>query len=805
MNSIAQDLRYSARMLARRPGFAAGILITLALTIGANSAIFSVINGVLLEPLHFKNPERLVVVGGVNRAEGAGGQLLAAAPDFIDWKKHIRAFDSVAATYYRKDNLTGDADPEVVKTATVSATFFPLLDVAPYRGRLFFPEEDRPESDLQLAVLSYGFWQRHFGGDPAIVGKGLRLSDRPHTVIGILPPDFDYPLIEADVWVPMAVSEDEFRWQQYLTVIARLKPGVKLEEAQTEATTLGRILEQQYPSTNTNRGILLIPLQQYVVRDIKRALLVLFGAAGLVLAIACVNLSNLLLAYSSERERDMAIRMTLGASRGRIVRQVITEGTLISCVGGGLGLLIALWSQPIVARLGPVRVPIQATQQMNIKVAFFTLVVSVVVGILFSLAPALQLTKGELSQSLKEGVREAQSGFVRHRLRSLLVISELALALMLLIGGALMIKSLYRLLKVDPGFDAENLLTMRITASSLDNRLPESRARLFEHAVAELKSLPGVVSAGATSALPLSGDNNDIHFTVEGRPLASSQEKYAADYRAVSPEYFATMGIKVLRGRAFSAQDAKTDSAPHVAIINETLAKRFWPGEDPIGKRIKTSYDIVPEEVVGIVQDVRHSALGVKGKPELYVPIEQSPPVSVSFVIRTSGDPNGIAASVRARLLSASRGLPVEAVATMEQLIYRSTSEPRLQTFLLGCFAALSLMLAAVGVYGVMSNMVRQRTHEIGVRMALGAEGGDIIRLILTQSGALILIGSVIGLAGGIAFSRLIDSLLYGVKSTDPGIYATMVALLAAVALTASYIPARRATRVSPLEALRYE
>jgi putative ABC transport system permease protein len=810
MKTLSQDLRYGIRMLAQKPGFTVAAVLALALGIGANSAIFSVVNAVLLRSLPYKEPNHLIMVQSTKRQDSRRSGS-ASYLDFVDWKNQNQVFDDMAAFRDKGYTVTGADEPERIDGARVSAGFFPLLGVEAHLGRGFLPEDDKPKGE-RVVVISHGLWQRRFGGDPNIIGQSLTLDGNSHTVVGVLPAGFNFPInIEkADVWSPLALDGQitEQRGAHYLKVIARLKPGVSLGAARAEMETIASRLEQQYPEENTDRVVALYSLYDQLVGSIRPALLVLLAAVGFVLLIACSNVANLLLARAAARQKEIAIRMALGASRGRIVRQLITESLILAAVGGGAGLLLALWGVESLIALSPANLPRLSGVGVDGWVLGFTFLVSIMTGIIFGLAPALKASKPDLNTALKEGGRGSTEGFSGRRLRNLLVITEMALALMLLISAGLLIRSFVRLQQVNAGFDAKNVLTMQV-------ELPESRYKqgvqisaFFEQTLERIKALPGVESAGGVSVLPLSGNNMRTSFVVENRPAPTPGQEPLAQLRAVTPGYFRTLRIPLLRGEEFTENYKK--GSPGRIIINETMARRFWPDEDPIGQRISIgmgSDDDEPTswEIVGVIGDVRHAALDVEPAPEMFVPHSQQSWPFLTLVVRSSSDPMALAEHVRGQILAVDKDQPVANIRSMESMVSASIAQPRFYLLLLAIFAALALILAAVGIYGVLSYSVTQRKHEIGIRMALGAKPVDVIRLVVGQGMVLALIGVAIGLIGAFVFTRLMSSMLYGVSATDPVSFAALALLLSAVALLASYIPARRATKVDPMVALRYE
>jgi predicted permease len=812
LDTLWQDVRFGSRMLVRSRAVTIVAVLALALGIGANTAIFSVVNSVLLKPLPYKSSERLVMVWEDATKYGFAHNTPAPA-NFIDWREQGEAFEDMAALIDQSFNLTDVGEPERIEGQRVSASLFPLLGVEPVLGRAFLPEEDRPEGN-RVVILSHGLWRRRFGLDENIIGKTLNLNAELFTVVGVMPPAFQFPDPEDELWVPVAFSPDEAsnRGSHYLRVVARLKPDVTLGQAQAEMDTIAARLEQQYPQSNTSVGAVVVSLQEELVGDIRPALLVLLGAVGFVLLIACANVANLLLARAAARQKETAIRTALGAGRLRLMRQFLTESILLAGLGGAVGLMLAVWGIDLIVRFIPGNIWQAKSVSFNMSVLGFTLLVSLVTGVVFGLAPALQASRTNLNESLKEGGRDSATGARGSRVRKLLVVSEIALALVLLIGAGLMINSFTRLRNVDAGFQPDNLLTMRIILTPSKYPDQTRRAAFFTELLSRVKALPGVQDAGAISWLPLTFKGGSNGFTIEGRPEPPRDQLPISIVRVISPDYFRTMSIPLLKGRAFTEQD--TQDSPGVVIINEAMAKHFWPGEEAIEKRIKMggfNSEAPWLSVVGIAKNVRQYELNTESKPEMYFPyIQANVSGSAAFgmrdlVVRTSTDPLGLAAAARSEVWAVDKDQPVSNIRTMEQIMSTSVSRQRFNMLLLGIFAAVALILAAVGIYGVMSYSVAQRTHELGIRMALGAQSRDVLGLVIGQGMKLTLIGIATGLAAAFALTRLMSSLLYGVSATDPLTFAAISVILTGVALAASFVPARRAIKVDPIVALRYE
>jgi predicted permease len=812
MNNLWQDLRYGVRMLIKKPGFTLIAVITLALGIGANTAIFSVVNAVLLRPLQYSDPDRLVQVWQ-NFPQSGANQVTVSAPEFLDYKDQNRVFERMAAFRPQGYILTGGSEPERIFGARVSADLFPLLGVAPALGRPFLPEEDQIGAPRAI-ILSHGLWQRRFGSDNTLIGKSLMLDGESFTVVGVMPPGFQFPpqTLRNELWtnVPFDANDLNRRGWRPLGVIARLKSGVSMDRANAEL----KAIAGRFPASGIVLSAYALSLQEQVVGRVRRALLVMLGAVSFVLLIACANVANLLLSQAAARQREMAIRAAVGAGRPRLIRQLFVEGLPLALLGGGLGLLLAAWIVQLLVSVNPGNLPRANEIGVDLRTLGFTLSVSLLTGAVFSLAPAWQFSKLDLNASLKDGGRGASVSFSRFSMRSLLLISEVALSLTLLIGAGLMINSFARLLRVDPGFDPRGVLTMQIPLPQSKYSEIQQRAFVFEQALERIRRLPGVQSAGMTSALPLTV-NPDFGFTIEGRTPSEPGDTPQTRWRAISPDYLRTMGIPLRRGRHFSEQDH--EKAAGVAIINETMARRFWPDGDPLGKRIKLGGPQRPYpwmEIVGIVGDVKHDGLDALVTPELYMPYVQTPfsqmPAGLRFpamslVARSSSDHDSLAAAMRAEIKALDKDQPITNIRTLDQLLANSISQHRFYLLLLAFFAAIALALAAIGLYGVVSYTVKQRTQEIGVRMAFGAQAGDVLRLIIKFGMKLTLIGALIGLAGALALTRLMKTLLFDVSATDPLTFASITVLLALVALLACFIPARRATKVDPLVALRNE
>jgi putative ABC transport system permease protein len=805
MENLLQDLRYSIRLLTKHPGFTAVMTLTLALGIGANSAMFSVINAVLLRPLPYKDAERIVTLWESNAQPGLD-RTEVSPPNFVDWSTQSRSFEQMAAFRYWGFVFTGTGEPERLRGARVSASLFPLLGVQASQGRIFLPEEDRFGNN-RVVLLSHGLWQRRFGALFNVVGQTLILNGESYTVIGVLPTSFRLP--EADLWVPLALEPYTMtqRGSRSLTVLARLKPTITLTQAQVEMNTIARRLQQHHPEANTGWGISLTPLHEQMVSQVRPALLVLLGAVGVVLLIACANMANLLLARLMARQQEIALRTALGASQVRLIRQLLTESVLLALLSGAAGLLVAQEGIDLLVVLSPT--PILRAGEIGIDrdVFMFTLLMSLLTGVAVGVVPALHASKPDLNALLKEGRSSITTGVSRARFRNLVVVFEVAMALILLIGAGLLLRSFIRLQAVELGFNPERVLTM--TISLPETRYPEGHQKMvfYQQLLDRVHALPGAMSAGLVGHLPLAGSALRSDFILENRPLLSSGEVPSADYINISPEYFRVLGIPLLKGRLFTDRDSM--GASQVVVINEALARRFWSNEDPIGHRLRLGAtlgaDQRPREIVGIVGNIRSTTLESEPSPTIYVPYFQNPWPTMSLVVQTASDPIGLAAVIRSQVLALDSEQPVYNVRTLEQVLARSLAPRRFQMFLLVVFALVALTLAAIGVYGVMSYVVTLRTHEIGVRMALGAQQRDVLKLVVGQGMGWVVFGVIIGCAAAFGVARLLTTMLFGVTPTDPVTFVGVSVFLLIVAFLASYLPARRAMHVDPLVALRYE
>jgi predicted permease len=807
LGTVWRDVRFGVRTLIKSPAFTVVAVLSLALGIGANTAIFGVVNSILLRPLPYPEPERLMAVWHTPPQESfPGADRFSVSPgNYLDWKEQSRAFEQMAIYQYAGLSLSAGADPVPVTGAAVSSDFFSVLRTRVDRGRTFFPEEEQPGRE-QVVILGHGLWQRAFGADPNLIGRTVNLNSRSYSVVGIMPAGFDFPA-SAELWVPLAWDGEERQTRaihDYL-VIARLKRDASLAQAQAEMSTISSRLEQQYPEANKGWGAVVIPLKEDLVGDVRPALLVLFSAVGFVLLIACANVANLMLARGANRRKEIALRIALGATRGRIARQLLCESILLAATGGLLGLLLAGWGGPLLVRLSAGSLPNSGEVSVDSWALGFTLLVSLAAGVLAGVAPALQFSKNELSETLKQGSGRGGGGSVRQRTRKALVVCEVALSLILLVGAGLMIRSFWKLQNVNPGFDTGNTLAMSVGLPPTRYAEPQQQLDFHDRVLEQLAALPGVVAVGSTTTLPLTGGGSRQPFTVEGRPAPPVSEQPLAQTRYVSPDYFRAMGIPLRQGRAF--EDRDREGAPQVVIISEAMARRFWPGQNPVGQRLTASFHLKqgPREVVGVVGDVKSNGLDDDAAATMYLPFRQAPRPWITFVARTANDPQGFVLPASKAVYAVDREQALTNVRTMEQVLTESLSGRRFNMTLLITFAGLALVLAAVGVYGVMNYSVMLRRRELGIRIALGARALDVLRLVLGQGLALTLVGVGVGMAGAYALTRLMASLLYGVTATDFLTFGSVSGVIIIVGLLASFLPARRATKVDPMIALRSE
>jgi putative ABC transport system permease protein len=807
MHTLWQDIRFAVRMLVKNWSVTAIIVVVLALGIGANTAIFSVVNAALLRPLPYADPDRLV---RLTEDSPNVPQMSISYPNFIDWREQNKVFSGIAAMQFRSLNLTGEDQPERLAGRAVSAELFDVLGVKPALGRSFAPEEDRPGA-TPVCIISNGLWQRRFGSDPDLVNKQITLSGASYTVIGVLPASYAFGA-PTDVFVPIGLRADEMKERGShpgIYAVARLKPGVTVETARAELIAIAQLIGEQYGMKGNSAT--LTPLKEVFVGDIRTTLLILLGAVGFVLAIACANVANLLLARAATRQKEMAIRTALGAGRLRIVRQLLTESLLLAILGGIIGVLLALWGIDLLRSASADSLPSTAVIKLDGSVLLFTLFVSLLTGIIFGLAPALAAVKTDLHDTLKEGGRSSTAGGRRSWLRSTLVVTEVALSLILLVGAGLLIKSFVRILETDPGFKTQNLLTMQLAL----NVKPDEGGKVlnfFNDLKGRIAALPGVESAAFSNGIPL-GPTADTSFAIVGRPKPEPGKQPQTMMYITSPDYLQAMGIRLVKGRFFAAQD--TQRRPRVAVIDEAFARQQFPDQEPLGQYIAGDGKDNPDaEIVGVVGHVKHFGLDAveRVQPQLYLPFNQAPDEMFPFlasranlIIRTTADPLNLTAAVRREVQALDPNQPVFNVSTMERTLDQSLVTQRLSMTLLAVLACLALILAAVGIYGVMSYTVTQRSHEIGIRIAIGAQQRDVFKMVIGRGMMLALIGVAFGLVGAFALTRLMTTMLYGVEPTDPATFVTIGLLLTGVALVACYVPGRRATKVDPLVALRYE
>lgn len=809
MESLWQDLRFAWRMLVKRPILTLVAVFTLALGIGATTAIFSVVNSVLLRPLPYEQPDRLVMIWGTNSKEQRD-TAPASFDDFRDFNQFQQHFQQVAATSPRWTfNMSGVSEPQQVSGMFASANLFPMLGVKAHLGRFFSEDEDKP-GVAPVAVLGYSLWQQQFGGRPDLIGQTIRLDGNSVTIIGVAPADFQF-LEPANLWLPLARNQfvANGRAIRLFNLIGKLKSGASIEQAQTDMTGIARQLEQQFPNSNTGIGVRLVRLHEQVTGKVQTLLWALFGAVVMVLLISCVNVASLMLAQASVRKKEVAIRSVLGASRWRLIRQLLVESVLLAIVSGAAGVLLAIWGIDLLLAMSPGNIPRQSNIGVDRFVLIFALLVSFLTGIFAGLAPAFQSSGMAASESLKETGKGATAGWRQQRFRAGLVAVEIAMAVVLLTGAGLLIKSFVRLLEVNPGYATENMLIFNASLPQTKFAQPQQRIEFYNQIEQRLKSLPDVASVGIATRLPLfSPANNNITtvVSIEGKPLPEGQ-RLETDFRRASKDYFRTMGIPLIKGRTFNDQDYAPNQ-PLTAVVNEAMAARFWPGEDPTGKRLRAGPNSDQNPwitVVGIVGNVRHLGLDIEPRPEMYLHHLTSPPFSPIFVVRTKSDPENSFAIVRSLVRQIDPEIALSGLATMEKEISKSIAPRRFSMTLFVGFAGIALLLAGIGLYAVMSYSVAQRTHEIGIRAALGAQTGDLMRLIFRQGMTLVAIGVIVGLVAAVALTRVMQSLLFEISATDPLTFMLVVVVLAMSAVLACYLPARRVTKVDPMTALRSE
>lgn len=809
MERFLRDLRYGLRMMLKHKGFTAVAIFALSLGIGATTAIFSVVNAILLSPLPYKDPDRIVVPVSVNAARGSDRGSITYA-DYLDWRSETGVFENVAVFSSQTADLTGVGEPERIEVAGVSEEYFAVMGVEPRIGRTFSPDDFNLNATRTL-VISDRLWQRRFGGDPGVLEQQVFLNGRPYPVVGVMPRDSQWP-DNFDIWAAMAVGPNPGpdlmrRDNMIFRAVARLKPGVPIEQADAVMATIAQRLELEFPESRKGWTNKAVPLRDFIVGDeLQLALMVLLAAVGFVLLIACVNVANLLLARAATREREIAIRLALGSSRFRLVRQLLTESVVLALLGGGAGLLLAFWGVDLLTAIAPADVPRLAEVKIDPRVLAFTVATSILTSILFGLIPALHASKVNLNESLKEGGRSSTDGARGGRIRSALVVAEVVLSLVLLAGAGLMVRSFMRLQQVDPGFNTNNLVTMSISCPS--KRYPDNAKTIafYKSVVDRVTASPGVESAAVSSALPLGGGGFYLGrvFLIEGHPEPPAGADTPAQWNVMGPGYFETTGIRLLRGRSFDERD--TAESNKVIVINESFARKAFPNEDPLGKRIRSWRDEnLLREIVGVVQDVRYFSRDDELRGLVYVPHTQNTWRSMSLTVRTTGDAGAMISAIRDQIWSVDKDLAIADPSTMNEILARSVAPQRFSMILLAVFAAVAMVLATLGVYSVLSYTVAQRSHELGVRMALGAQAGDLVKLVLVHGMRLTCIGAGIGLVLAFAVTRLMKSLLYEVSTTDPATFGAVTVLLLGTGLAACLIPARRAAKVDPMVALRYE
>ncbi len=812
MSGVLQDLRYALRQFAKSPGFTTLAMLTLALGIGANTAIFSVVNGVLLQPLAFRDPDRLMRVWHVPPAqEFPGITTFSVSPaNYLDWQDQNHVFEDMAIYGGRELTLTGGQRPEQVNVVAVSYGFFSTFGVKPMFGRVFFPEEDRPGRN-NVVILSYRFWRDHFGSDYRIIDHNISFDGRNYLVAGVMPASFKFPDF-AEVWMPLGWTDQErvVRGNHNYVVIARLKPDVDLKQAQAEMNTISSRLQRLYPEDDKGWGAMVVPLHDDLVSDVRPALLLLMGAVAFVLLIACVNVTNLALAKTFSRQKEIAIRSALGASSARVVRQILTESVTLALAGGSVGLTWAHLGVRLIMAFLANDLPRQVEVGLDLRALAFTALISLLTGACAGLLPAMRLSRANASQALKERTLCDSSG---HSTRSVLVIGEVALSLVLLFGAGLMIRSFYQLQRVNPGFDSQGVLTMTVSVSSRKFPSPEQQVSFFERVLQGVRILPGVESAGVIDDIPLNGNGSHQPVAIEGRPVLAMSDQPEVDVRLITPGYMHSMHIPVLRGRDFDQDDVA--GRPASVLISNSMAREFWPGQDPVGKRLTLSFfPDAARTVVGVVGDVKLDALNqTRPAAVLYMPLDQaSVPLGgiwlsfpMTLVVRTPRNANSVVSAVSNVVHEVDREIPVHDIATMDDLVTNSISQQRLNMLLLGAFGALAMLLTAIGIYSVLSYTVKRRIPEIGIRLALGATFRDVIRMVLIEGMKPTMLGVAVGIPAALSLGRLVSSLIFNVKPTDPMTFVGVTALLWVVALLACIVPTYRATKVDPMVALRYE
>ncbi|HEX5603858.1 MAG TPA: ABC transporter permease [Pyrinomonadaceae bacterium] len=803
LENVMRDASYSLRVLLKNYAFTIVVVLTLALGIGANTAIFSFANGILLRPLPYPQSDRLAVLDEFSYKQGRDS-MAVSYPNFLDWREQNKSFEDIGIYFNtQRFAMSGAGEPTQVRGSYISRGLFEILRASPQLGRTFTANEDTPDEEW-VVILGHNLWQRSFGGDPNIIGRKIMLNSRARTVVGVMPAGFRFP-DTAELWAPLALTTKTFTRNDHgLLSIARLRDGVTLTEAQAEMNNIAARVEQANPVTNEGLGVKVTSLHDTLTGDYRQALLILLGVVGCVLLVACVNVANLMLARATARGREFALRAALGASRWRIMRQLLVESLLLALVGGVVGFFLSIWALRLLLTAIPGQIPFWMNFGIDLRVLGFTAAITLLTGLLFGVAPALQTSRVDLNDTLKEGGRGASG--VRSRARSLLVVAEIALSLVVLVGAGLMIQSFLRLKRVNIGLDAHNVLTAAVSLPRVKYKEDDQRVGFYKRLLESMRNLPGIEAASATGTLPLGGGGWGRSITVEGFPVLSVGQAPAIQHTVVTPGYFHTMGIPLLAGRDFNETDAK--DSPNVTIIDERLAREYWPNQSPIGKRVRFG---PPEDnepwhtIVGVVGTVRHQRMQEDTRKSVYLPHAKMPVGGMALVLRTSSNPQELTGALRREVAQLDPDLPVSEVATMEEVVAESIWQPRLYAKLFGAFAGGALLLALIGIYGVMAFLVQTRTHEIGVRMALGASRLDVFKLIVGRGMKLTVVGVLIGVGGAIALTRLMHSLLFNTSATDPVTFILISVLLSVAAFLACYIPARRAAKVDPLIALRYE
>ena len=810
MERLLQDLRFAARGLIKAPGFALAAVITLALGIGANSAVFSVVNALLLRPLPYPNSERLVHVWRTEQADPTR-ELPFSPPNFTDLRNRCQSFDSFFCYSYVSFTLTGDGAPDALSGVTASADFGRVIGTPPALGRVFAADEDQPGKN-HVAIISDGLWKRRFAANPQVVGQEIQLNGEPYEIIGVMPPEFRFPNSTIEVWTPIALDISKFkRGTHFLSTLARLKPGVSIAQARAELQNLGEQFTAEFPDFGRNAGFNPEPLREHLVGDIEKPLMILFGAVVIVLVIGCVNVANLMLGRATARWKEIAVRSALGASRTSLVRLLMTESGCVAVIGGAAGLLLAMYGVEALTAINPDAIPNREGISVDGFVVGFTFLISLATGLLFGLAPALQATKIDLSQALRESSRSSTGARRLKTIRSGLVVSEISLSLVLLVSAGLLSRSFWKLLQVNPGFQAENVVTCPISLPQTRYPKEWQQADFFRRTLEQVRQIPGVQSAGFATSLPFSGSRGHSSFAIDANPTPPDVNGPEANRHQIAPGYFAAMGIPLLAGRDFT----DSDDIPHagVVIINQACANRYWPDLDPVGERLTIGMGQevslygkpVSREIVGVVGNVKHEALREEPQPEMYIPAFQLPALTMTLIVRGGLPAETLVTGVRRAVQSIDREQPIRRAQLLTSAIARSTAEQRFTTTLLLVFGGIALMLALVGIYGVLSYSVTQRTQEMGIRMALGANRRDVQRLVIRQGLTLALIGAAIGSAASLAATRLMSSLLFGISAADPITFSAVLLGMLVVSFAACYVPARRAAGVNPIVALHYE